>query len=449
MKRGFLVALLVIGCGDDAGFPPPAAHPPAAPTQNASNFQWQARSWLMAGDGLTPKDQTWDVLAAVTDGASYVDLWVDDTPGQRMQKNPDGTFHLAVVAPPVGDHTVIFAADGAATALAQVPLHVSHAIYTVVSTDWDDSDNSDTNYQLMDQLRMRHPSLVMTQFFGPYVITDTVVAAARRASNIAYMKLQHDMYGDEIGVHIHPWCSFVNTTPVTCRTMPSDTMPMGDTSGYTVIFSSYTTDEQTQLLQSATDLFMQNGLGRPTSFRAGGWTADITTIEACTRAGYTVESSAFPPQTIQSAWPGTLFAMWTLEHWSMITQTSQPYYPSMMDIQNPMPLPEYPVLEVPDNGTLTDYMSAQAMIDVLGKNWAGSTLDTSSNPPKVDGGAVLVPTIFQIGFHPPSFFQAYYARLDPALGEVDRHLYKDDAGPISYARLVDLKKVSIWSAAHP
>src|SRR5690242_20062775 len=190
-----LLAVLVLGCGDDApqAPPPPAAHPPAAPPQNAPNFQWQARSWLMAGDGLTPKDETWDVLVAVTDGAGYVDLWVDDTPGQRMQKNPDGTFHLAVAAPALGDHTVIFAADGASTALAQVPLHVSHAIYTVVSTDWDDSDNSDTNYQLMDQLRMRHPSLVMTQFFGPYVITDTVVAADRRASNIAYMKLQRDM----------------------------------------------------------------------------------------------------------------------------------------------------------------------------------------------------------------------------------------------------------------
>jgi hypothetical protein len=435
MKRAFFLTLLVLGCGDDTKtVPPPAAHPPAAPPQDDPNFTVAAKSWLMAGDGLTPKDDAWDVVIGAPAGTGFVDLWIDDTPGVRLTANPDGTFHVAVPAPAVGEHTVIFGADGADPGFATRALHVTHALYTVVSTDWDDSDNPDANYQRMDQLRINHPQLVMTQFFGPYVITDTAVVAARRASNIAYMKLQHDMHGDEIGVHIHPWCSFVSATSVPCRTMPSSTMPMGDSTGYTVFFSSYTTDEQVALLQAATQLFMDNGLGRPTSFRAGGWLADLTTIDAVNRAGYTVESSAFPPQTIAAAWPNTLLASWTAEHWSMITQTSQPYYPSTMDIQHATPAPDYAVLEVPDNGTLVDYMTTQAMLDVLHMNWP-------------DGKALAQPTVFQVGFHPPSFNQFYYPRLDGALAEVDKHLYKDDAGPMRYARLVDLKQVTIWS--HP
>src|SRR5207237_10092027 len=122
-------------------------------------------------------------------------------------------------------------------------------------------------------------------------------------------------------------------------------------------------------------------------------------------AGYPFEAMALPPETSQSSWMGTLFAMWTLEHWGMITKTSQPYYPSMMDIQHPTPAPAYPVLEVPDNGTLADYMSAQAMIDVLHMNWP-------------DGKSLAAPTVFQVGFHPPSFNQSYYPRLDAALHEV-------------------------------
>jgi hypothetical protein len=388
----------------------------------------------MAGDGLTAKDDSWDVTVAAPAGTSFVDLWLDDSPGARLTAGSDGSFHTTLPAPALGEHTVIFGANGADPGFASRTLHVSHALYTVVSTDWDDSDNTDMNYTLMDQLRTNHPQLVMTQFFGPYVITDMNVAAARRASNIAYIKKQHDMFGDEIGVHIHPWCSFVSATPVTCRTMPSTTMPMGDSSGYTVLFASYTTDEQVQLLQSAAQLFSDNGLGRPTSFRAGGWTADITTIDACNRAGYTVESSAFPPYTLNGFWPATsLLVTWTAQHWSAITQTSQPYYPSMMDVQHPMPSPDYPVLEVPDNGTLVDYMSTQDMLNVLHMIWP-------------DGKAIMAPTVFQVGFHPPSFFQSYFMRLDGALAEVDKHLTKDDGGPMRYARLADLKQVMIWSA---
>src|SRR5262249_17166494 len=151
-----------------------------------------------------------------------------------------------ISAPAAGEHSLVLAADGKDTGFAARPLHVSHAIYAVVSTDWDDSDNDDAFLANIDMLRMRHPRVVMTQFFGPYVITDPATTQARKDVNLAFVKKERDMFGDEVGVHIHPRCAFVNTTPVTCRSTPSDTMPE-DTSGYTVIFSTYTVDEQRQL----------------------------------------------------------------------------------------------------------------------------------------------------------------------------------------------------------
>ena len=38
-------------------------------------------------------------------------------------------------------------------------------------------------------------------------------------------------YGDEIGLHIHPYGNFIDTTPVPCRTEPSLAYAAGDPTG--------------------------------------------------------------------------------------------------------------------------------------------------------------------------------------------------------------------------
>jgi hypothetical protein len=408
--------------------------PPSAPAADDPAFGVTLRRWLMAGDGLTPRDETLEVAVTAPDGVRVVDLWIDGDSATRLTRRQDGAFAASLPAPLLGRHQVVLSADGKDPAFAVREVVVSHALYTVVSTDWDDSDNPDDNLGRMEMLRARHPRLLMTQFFGPYVLTDPDVMPARRDHNLAWVKQQHDQFGDEIGVHIHPRCSWVGTTSVPCRQLPSTVYPMGDDSGYTVIFAAYSQDEQTQLLGDAADLFEAHGLPRPVSFRAGGWTADLGTVAACARAGYTIESSAFPPQSIQTAWMGYELARWTMEHWMGITPTSQPYYPSMSDVLHGSPAPDFPVLEVPDNGTLADYMESSDMLGVLDMNWPGRD------------GPLGAPAVFQIGFHPPSFFAAYYQRMDEALAEVDRHLVADDAGPIRYVVLADLLRVGVWSS---
>src|SRR5262249_19723123 len=54
-----LAPLALLGCGTDV--PPLRATPPAPPGGDEPNFQINARTWLMAGDGLTPRDATWNV----------------------------------------------------------------------------------------------------------------------------------------------------------------------------------------------------------------------------------------------------------------------------------------------------------------------------------------------------------------------------------------------------
>ncbi len=414
--------------GADAGPPAIRTTPPNAPMEDDPNFQVTARRWLMAGDPLTPRDALVDVVVTAPAGTRVVDAWIDATPGVRLEARADGTFHVSLDAPAAGDHTLLLAADGSATAFAARPLHVSAALYSVVSVDWDDSDPGTPNLTRMETLRAHHAHLAYTQFLGPYVLTDPATTPARKQELLAWV-LRQRTAGDEIGLHIHPRCSFVDTTTVPCRAMPSCVYPEGDPTGYTVILAAYTTDEQTTLFQASADLFVRNGLARPVSFRAGGWTAGLNTLDALQRAGYTVDSSALPPESIQHAWGAYELGRWTTMNWTGITPTSQPYHPSRSNIVAPDPAPAFSVLEVPDNGTLVDYMLGPAMITVLRQNWPDPAV------------SLLAPRVFQIGLHPGSYSASFHARMETALTEVDLHLYADDTGPIVYARLGDLTRV--------
>jgi hypothetical protein len=86
------------------------------------------------------------------------------------------------------------------------------------------------------------------------------------------------------------------------------------------------------------------------------------------------------------------------------------------------------VLEVPDNGLLVDYVSGAEMIEMFAANLGSGILDS--------------PRVYSIGYHPPNFSETFLARMDQALGEIDRHLAAFDLGPVIYARLSDL--VHVW-----
>jgi hypothetical protein len=125
--------------------------------------------------------------------------------------------------------------------------------------------------------------------------------------------------------------------------------------------------------------------------------------------------------------PGTTLFDWNAEHWAPIDERSQPYYPSTGDL---LMTGESSVggLEVPDNGILADYVTADEMIEMLRANW--------------DGGALSEPRQYSIGYHPPSLDQRFFERVDGALDEVDRHLAVNGDGPIVYATLSEM--VRVW-----
>ncbi len=126
-------------------------------------------------------------------------------------------------------------------------------------------------------------------------------------------------------------------------------------------------------------------------------------------------------------WEGYMFSNWLMEHWAPITTTSQPYYASRDDIaltaENPAD--GFPMLQLPGNAVMVDYLVTSEHRDVFEENWPGGPLDE--------------PTVFHGGLHPTNFANYYLQILDGFLfASVDEAMYDQDLGPAVYATAKDL-----------
>lgn len=431
MRIGLLVALSVPLAACDGGGPPsPSASAPRAPQKSDSpGFVVTGdRAWYLVGNDLTAGEARAELDVTAPAGTEVVDAWLDGVHATRAELDGGGfalTIDLAAVAP--GRHELLLAADGAGTAFAQRFFERSHPLYVVVSNDWDDPDNADPTLDRQERLHDRHPELILTHFVGPYTFTDPGVSPARRQTLVDWVTGMRDQHGDEIGLHIHPRCSFVEHAGLACRAAPSFARA-SDATGYTVYLGAYGEAEVSQMLAAADALFAQHGLGKPTSFRAGGWTLEPSAMRALAANGFVADTSAANWSRLEE-WaddPGATLFAWNMENWAPIDERSQPYYPAADDLLSDAP-PLAGVLEVPDNGLLVDYVSAPEMIEMFEANWSGVSLAR--------------PTVYSIGYHPPNFSELFFDRMDDTLTHIDQFLASADRGPVVYARLSDLARV--------
>ena len=428
-----LAALAALGaCGGPDGPPPPSATPPAAPATDDPAFTvTRVRDWYLISNDLTPGQDQLYVEVAAPDGVEYVDAWVAGQPGVRLQRQPDGhflqVFDLVDLGP--GDYDVLLSADGADTGFARLTFHRSYPLYVIVSTDYDFSDPSDQALARMDSFHSQHTELRITHFVGPYTFTDPALTDERRQQIVDWLLAQRADHGDELGLHIHPYCNFVEAAGLTCITDQSVEFANGDPSGYTVEVDAYGEADFLTLLHKADELFQTWGLGKPLTFRAGAWTASIETLRALEADGFIADTSALNWAKVEE-WDGVgndVLWTWNMTHWAPIDDTSQPWYPNDDDILSDA-TPQLELLEVPDNGAMVDYVSIDEMTDILSHNW--------------DGGPLAAPTVYSIGFHPSSSFGTAEAlRVDGILDRLDESLADHDHGPVVYEVLHDMPLV--------
>jgi hypothetical protein len=415
---------LSFGCGAA----PPRVAPPVAPSANDVRFTIAGvRRFALIGDGLTEGHDTIVIEVDAPAQVERVDVWVAGRAGVRLDGD-DGHFRgsIAIGDLPAGTHEVLLAADGSERAFARITFERVHPYYVLMTTDWDYAEPSDQALARIDRMHEAHPDVRMTHFVGPYTFTDPAVSIERRMQIASWLRHHEQRYGAEVGLHIHPYCNFVQHAGVGCITDQSVRDAI-DPSGYTILCAAYGEARFATLLDAAIALFQENGLDRPTTFRAGGWTASIETLRALASRGFVADTSALNWARMEE-WigrgNGELYR-WNCEHWRPINDVSQPYYPSTNDALS-SDAPTLSILEVPDNGIMVDYVSVEEMIEIFEANRA------------LPGG----PRTLVLGFHPSErFADDRHARVDGILAYADERLASHDRGPVVYARLRDMPRV--------
>jgi hypothetical protein len=413
------LAVSIVGCGDPDPNPnrpnPPAANDPAFSSRGLD-------SWYVLSDGVTPASDRVTAIITAPSGTDYVDAYIPGLPPIRMIEQ-DGEFAMdeSIAGVGVGAHEVLFTANGSNKAFASHTLNRSAPYYVIVTTDFDFADPGVNSLNYIDRLHNDHPEVVMTHFWAPYTYTDAGVTEARKNELDTWLKKKRDDNGDEIGLHIHPYCHFVTSAGVTCITDQSTTMPAGDTSGYTIKLSAYGREPMVKLLERAKQLFNQRGLGTPLTFRAGGWTASIDTLRALDDAGFIADTSALNWSRIEE-WQGYELYTWNMTNWNPMSDTAQPYRPSTTNAWTSDPGPTLSLLEVPDNGVMIDYVSTQEMIGLFDANWDGQPFES--------------PRTLMMGFHPAlGMSSGEYTRVNELLKHADEHLASRGTGPVVYITL--------------
>jgi hypothetical protein len=427
MRAWTLVVVLcgsLLGCSDA---PPPNPNRPNAPAENDPAFtSLGLRHWYLVADGARPgMDQVTTIITAPP-GSDFVDAYIPGMEPIRMHAQDGGfAMDVSIASLGVGAHEVLFSANGSNDAFAKWTLERSAAYYLLVTTDYDFSEPGDISLQLMDSLHQNHPGMVITHFWAPYTYTDPMVTDERRDQLDAWIKKQRDELHDEIGLHIHPWCNFIEAAGVTCVTNQSTVYPEGDETGYTINLSAYEREPMGQLLQHAKTIFDGRGLGTPKTFRAGGWTADMNTLLALDDNGFVADTSALNWDYIKEEWPDTELLSWNMTHWAPIGDTSQPYHPSTTDPLVSMPGSNLGLLEIPDNGVMIDYVTVDQIKAIFDANW--------------DGAPFADPRTLVMGFHPsPGFGQSQWRRVDQFLSYADMHSISQDGGPVVYITLSEV-----------
>lgn len=442
VRRFFAFPLLIsaafspLACGSDGAKTPPVNVEivrPADPAQNDAAFVVAGvPKYVLAGDTRTPATKTFTLRVTPSASTSAIDLWLDDGDVLPFEKDgADFVIDVDAAALDLGKHSFMLATRGAKTGFYKGDFLKGHALYLIISTDWDFSDVDDRVLMHHEELHAAHPELKITHLLAPYTFTDTTVPQARRDFIVNWAKQLRDNYGDEIGLHIHPYCNFVEAAGLTCKTEPSVAYPQGDPSGYTVRLGAYSRDEWNTMFAKAKELWNAAGYGVPTSFRAGAWTLETHVAQALVDSGFVVDSSANNWEMMDE-WIGFDIYEFNKTQWAVIDATSQPYKPTQDSIVPGGSGAEIGLLEVPDNGIMVDYWAVPEMQEIFDANW------------NWDIGALPVPTQVSTGFHPATT-QAYsadeYKRLDLFFSYADLFLASKMDGPVIYIDMTEATKI--------
>eukprot|EP00310_Coccolithus_braarudii_P017607 CAMPEP_0183349284 /NCGR_PEP_ID=MMETSP0164_2-20130417/13515_1 /TAXON_ID=221442 /ORGANISM="Coccolithus pelagicus ssp braarudi, Strain PLY182g" /LENGTH=526 /DNA_ID=CAMNT_0025520981 /DNA_START=88 /DNA_END=1668 /DNA_ORIENTATION=+ len=282
------------------------------------------------------------------------------------------------------------------------PPTLASLLHVVVSVDWEGSSFDPENLAAFRQFRADFPNVPLTHFLNAAYFTklapDDVIGAVSASDKIS--SVIRDC--DEIGLHIHADNHLLHAAGVVSKKYPSWTN-LPDVTGHSVHLNAFEEEEVRQVVAFSCRTLVQFGFDRPRAFRAGGWHAGSSVLDALAVEGFAVDSSEVPQDWLPRNFGDVP------ELWPNATSVSQPYR-----IRGGL-------VEVPNNGCLADYVSSDEMVD---------------NFKAVVRSGRGEPVVLALGFHQETAAR-FLPRLRSALLEIE--LRADMMRiPVAYDRMKDV-----------
>ena len=386
-----------------------------------------SRKWVLIGDELSAREKTITVevaLAAEAEelfSASDLTYEISETPKTgTFNRSADGKFFAQVSVADLkpGEYAVVAKTqrNGNEFTSEEVNFNVSYPLYVAWTLDWEGYDVKPEYLDAIDKIADQHGTPI-THFFNPRIYTSSAISEARAEYLTSWVIERNRTRGDEIALHLHMFPDMVKAAGVEPRYSPNWGSTLKD--GYDILTSAYTYEETVQLLNWSRDIFAQEGLGTPISFRAGGWFADEETLRAVQDTGFKLDSSG---RTKYQFGTNGIAGPWNL------AETAQPYQPSVRD-QNSVQSPTLDIWEFPNSGADSWAYREDQMYARFTAHFSGSPL-----------GEKRVVTYLS---H-PEWFHVDNPKIEGLYTKIDRFLNSQDTGPVVYITLD--QAYQIWSS---
>lgn len=233
----------------------------------------------------------------------------------------------------------------------------SDEIQLFLSVDWEGVELESGNLRDMERFRRDFPEVPITHYLNAAYYTKP-----RANPSLINRQVKRTLLDiDELGLHIHGWKMLFEAAGVHYRSSPVFfgevfVDKVGD-AGHNIDIGAYSTDELRKVIAFSIDTLEKNGFGRAKSFRSGGWMSRRSVLEALTAEGIVRDASDVATKHfIDDPWHNSPLFRWLSQQlWPNTHFSSQPYY---------MDTAHGPLLQIPDNGALADYVTGDEMLDV-------------------------------------------------------------------------------------
>jgi len=387
------------------------------------------KKWILLGDEFTNAQKTLKV------GVRLADEFWTDYPNATLSYRVSGTeivgrlraqslgsnlfegsLDASSLKPGKYELVAEIQTDSNAVVSETVTFQVSYPLYVSWTLDWEGYDVSQTYLNQIDSLANTN-KIPVTHFFNPRLFVTEEVSQSRARFLANWVKERKDSRGDEIALHLHMFTDLVKAAGVIPNEKPSWGKSLfGENDGYGVLTSSYSYEETLKLLNFSKEIFIQNGLGTPASFRAGGWFADEETLKALENTGFRLDSSGRTSYQI-----GSQSGLWDLK------ATTQPYHPNSLN-QNSAQGDVLNIWEFPNNGADSYAFSAAQLYERFSTNL---------------GSGILTNKKIVTYLSHPEWFSVDNPKMNELFGKIGKKTYRADAGPVIYITLEEAQQ--IWA----